>query len=231
MLRLCVVSPGRICSLRVGLIIAQFSNKNFPFPSFLESNECFFTFLHLWLTKAAEKGFALDYYEGTMADQYNLQSKVGTGGIRRKPVFLVPENSPASNLLQQTSPLLKQDSPVLEQDAHLPKSWPTEPEVVKSSVISIILDILVEIILLALSLAFFAFGLTVRYYDQASIALHQGMVNKLLEATRYVSKSLDSFEPWYVGANTISGTKCISNSFCECTWSSCTSHPQRQQAI
>ncbi|TVY45618.1 hypothetical protein LSUB1_G000132 [Lachnellula subtilissima] len=121
-----------------------------------------------------------------MADQYNIQNKVGKGGFRRKPVALMPEDPPTSTALEQSSPFLKQVSPVVvEQDADFPKSWPTRPELVKSSIISIITDIFIDTILLGLSLAFFTFGLVVRHYDQAPVAVHKGTVKTLLEATKY----------------------------------------------
>jgi len=128
--------------------------------------------------------------DSTMANLYNIQNKVGKGGIRRKSVALMPEDPPTSTALEQSSPFLKQVSPVvLELDADFPKSWPTRPELVKSSTISIITDIFIDTILLGLSLAFFTFGLVVRHYDQAPVALHEGTVKSLLEATKYVGNT------------------------------------------
>ena len=131
----------------------------------------------------------MDYYSGVTADQHDLQNKFGTAGIRRKPVALMSDGPPASTLLEQTSPFLKQVSPVSGQDAHLLKDWPTEPDVVKSSIISIVTDVFVDIVLLGLSLTFFTFGLMVRHYDQAPVALHESTINTLLEATKYVGKT------------------------------------------
>lgn len=122
-----------------------------------------------------------------MADQYGMQNRVGRGGIRRKPVALISDDPPTSTVLEQSSPFLKQVSPVvLEQDADIPKGWPTEPQVVKSSITSIVTDVLLDTVLFGLSLAFFTFGLVVRRYDQAPVALHEGTVKTLLEATKYV---------------------------------------------
>ena len=89
---------------------------------------------------------------------------------------------PLINRKSPSAPLLDDQA----QTAHLPQNWPTLAKPIKRSIGSIVSDLTADIILLALSLAFFAFGLIVKHYDQAPIALHQRATDTLLSATKYV---------------------------------------------
>ncbi|KIW29290.1 uncharacterized protein PV07_05115 [Cladophialophora immunda] len=76
-------------------------------------------------------------------------------------------------------------APLLQQTAHVPKGWPTSPKTIKSSIGSVLTDLVVDSLLLAFSVAFLAFGLVVKLYDQAPTALHKHTANTLLSATKY----------------------------------------------
>lgn len=81
------------------------------------------------------------------------------------------------------------DAPLLDdRTAHLPQDWPTGAKPIKRSIGSVLSGFAVDIVLLALSLAFFAFGLIVKHYDQAPTALHQHATDTLLSATKYVCR-------------------------------------------
>ena len=81
------------------------------------------------------------------------------------------------------SPLLNEKSPWVRQ------GWPASPKVVSSSIASVTIEIVVDVILFSFSVAFFAFGITVRYYDQTPTQQHPLMTRALLEAIKYVCLS------------------------------------------
>lgn len=56
-------------------------------------------------------------------------------------------------------------TPLVKQTAHLPPGWPESAKDIKASAVSALSDLLVDIVLFALSLAFI-FGIVVRSYDQ-----------------------------------------------------------------
>ncbi|KAI1411309.1 hypothetical protein F5Y13DRAFT_191584 [Hypoxylon sp. FL1857] len=76
-------------------------------------------------------------------------------------------------------------TPLLSGAAHVPQGWPISPSPIRSSVFSIVADLIVDVILLSLSVAFFAFGLTVRSYDQTPTEANPRTTNTLLQATKY----------------------------------------------
>jgi hypothetical protein len=88
-----------------------------------------------------------------------------------------------SNIDQSSTatPLLDTDKP-----AHVPDAWPTSPRRVKSSLVSVILDIIFDIILFAWSAVFLAFALVVNHYDQAPTVDHPKATRMLENATKYV---------------------------------------------
>ena len=67
---------------------------------------------------------------------------------------------------------------------------PLNPHVVNRSVTSIMLLCCLDVSLLALSLAFFAFGLTIHSHNKTSTASHPRLTNTLLQVSKYVSLPL-----------------------------------------
>ena len=115
-----------------------------------------------------------------MEDQLASQQTLNTSESSLEPA--PPSKSHSKPLLQNA----KTKKAGAEKTELLPHGWPTSPKSVKASVASIVADFAVDIILLALAVAFFAFGLTVRRYDQTPIASHPRLTNALVEATKYV---------------------------------------------
>ncbi|KAI1492894.1 hypothetical protein F5X96DRAFT_624158 [Biscogniauxia mediterranea] len=84
--------------------------------------------------------------------------------------------------VQQTEPYATPS--VAETPPNL-SGWPTSPATVRPSASSIIADVVVDVVLLGFSVAFFAFGLLVRQYDQTPIDAYPQTTNALLQATKY----------------------------------------------
>jgi hypothetical protein len=80
-----------------------------------------------------------------------------------------------------------QADPLLAELVRRPNGWPASPRVVKSTIITIVSDLAVDLTLLSFSLLFLAFALTVRHYDQAPISSNPRAFDLLSQATRYVS--------------------------------------------
>ena len=95
-----------------------------------------------------------------------------------------PEELPPEPLAHCESPA--PSKPLLEQSTELPKGWPESPRAVESSWPSILSDLAVDVVLLALSLGFLAFGLAVRFFDQVPTKHHPRTADALVEATKYV---------------------------------------------
>ncbi|KAI1343196.1 hypothetical protein F5Y15DRAFT_427633 [Xylariaceae sp. FL0016] len=67
----------------------------------------------------------------------------------------------------------------------VPQQWPTSPRPIAPSWKTITADLTLDIILLGLSIAFLAFGLIVRRYDQAPTAAYPKVTSALVQATIY----------------------------------------------
>jgi hypothetical protein len=78
------------------------------------------------------------------------------------------------------------DSEVLEGSVHQFRGWPTRPNPVKHSISSILTDLSVDGFLLAISVAFLGFAITVHQYDQAPVAKYPHTTEALLSASKYV---------------------------------------------
>jgi hypothetical protein len=79
-----------------------------------------------------------------------------------------------------------------EQTLLTPRGWPTTPQALDHSSVSIVLDVVVDVILLTLSIIFLAFSLTIRSYDHAPTEQNPRMTSVLLGLAKYVSRSIDS---------------------------------------
>jgi len=96
-----------------------------------------------------------------------------TGGIRRKPV-------PSRKLT--TAPFLDKAETV----ECFPKGWPISPRVLKVSIYTILWSLLVDFVLLACSVAFFAFACIVKSYDGLPTQDSPHAKERLLSASKYV---------------------------------------------
>ena len=94
--------------------------------------------------------------------------------IHRKPV---PSQEATA------APLLHKDDNV----QHVPQGWPTSSSAVKVSTYNTVWSILVDLLLLALSISFFAFALVVNAYDGSPTQDSLRAKNRLLSASKYVS--------------------------------------------
>jgi hypothetical protein len=73
-----------------------------------------------------------------------------------------------------------------QADSALATGLAKSPKAIKTSTVSTLSDLLVDIVLLALSLAFLTFGIAVRSYDQVSLLQHPHVADALLRASKYV---------------------------------------------
>ena len=90
-------------------------------------------------------------------------------------------------------PLIKQHhqmnqfaAPPIRPVNDAPKGWPASPGSVKRQTIFILLDVMVTMVLLAFAVAFLAFGLIVRKYDQVPTEQHPKITKSLLATSKYV---------------------------------------------
>ncbi|KAI5924001.1 hypothetical protein F4810DRAFT_157844 [Camillea tinctor] len=81
------------------------------------------------------------------------------------------------------------DAPLLAETTttttSIPRDWPTSPATVRPSTINVVADIIVDVVLLGFSVAFFAFGLLVRRYDQTPTDANPQTTDALLQAAKY----------------------------------------------
>ena len=96
--------------------------------------------------------------------------------------------------LDKTVPSIALDSefpnaPLLEKHPEMSQGWPTSPQPVKGSFLMTIRNILVDILLLALSLAFLAFALFVVWYNDKPTSHHPQAAERIQQASIWVRKS------------------------------------------
>jgi hypothetical protein len=82
---------------------------------------------------------------------------------------------------------------VPKEREEVPGILPESPKPVRRSAISVVSDLCLDVFFLMLSLVFFAFGLTIRSYDQASTITHPRLTKTLSQATTYVFATYHSF--------------------------------------
>jgi hypothetical protein len=106
-----------------------------------------------------------------------------TKAIQRKQVAAAADTNPKPmhNQVPAVVPLLKVD-----QAAYVPRSWPTSPKPVKSSLFAIVLTATFDFALLACAVVFLSFAITVYRYDQAPIADNPIATRRLQSASTYV---------------------------------------------
>jgi len=71
-----------------------------------------------------------------------------------------------------------------------PRGWPASPQRVKISTTTTIWNILVDLSLLILSVAFLAFALFVSFYDQKPTKSHEQAAERFIQASKWVSASV-----------------------------------------
>jgi len=81
---------------------------------------------------------------------------------------------------------LHSDSP-RDESKLLPKNWPSAPQQLRTKPSEVIVEIVLDIVFIALSISFLLFGLIVKHYDQAHVEDHPRLTQNLVEATRYVN--------------------------------------------
>jgi len=119
--------------------------------------------------------------------------------------------------LDETVPSTALDSefpnaPLLEKHPEISRGWPTSPQPVKVSFLMTIRNILVDMFLLALSLAFLAFALFVVWYNGKPTSHHPQAAERIQQASIWVRKSSDrplSIRSLISGPYTLSFTLCL----------------------
>jgi len=99
-------------------------------------------------------------------------------------------NSSTDVELQDIGASVSMAKPLLDNSPPHIHGWPTLPSSVKSSILSTITDMGVDVVLLLLASSFLAFALTVHHHDQASVKDHPETTRTLLDATRYVRATM-----------------------------------------
>lgn len=133
--------------------------------------------------------------------------------VHRKPVL--PPRHPMPIASHKTSTQALFDKP-----ANSPEGWPSGPQAIKHSLFSVVSDLAIDGSLLALSLAFLTFGITVHFYDQASTELHPYATSILVEAATYVRELARSNTKLLQLTGRV-GTYRFSDPLRMCSWSSC----------
>jgi len=77
---------------------------------------------------------------------------------------------------------------LLEKQLESPPGWPRLPQPVNISIPTVIWRLIVDIALLALSMAFLAFAIFVISYDQKPTASHRQAAERFEQASKWVSK-------------------------------------------
>lgn len=92
--------------------------------------------------------------------------------------------------LQDVGASVAMAKPLLEHSSARPKGWPTLPNNVKYSVLSVVTDVGLTLLFCYWLPQFLAFALTVQHYDQAPVWKHRETTRMLQDATRYVRASI-----------------------------------------
>jgi hypothetical protein len=103
-----------------------------------------------------------------------------------------------------------------EKPFKLPNGWPTTPRAVRTSLLTIVTNAVVDVLLFTLSVAFLAFALTVNRFDQAPTEEHPRATEMLLEAIKYVWQSyiVKTTSTYFLTLHT--GTYHFSDPLCIC---------------
>ena len=80
------------------------------------------------------------------------------------------------------------DPPYAEQPASQAQKWPTQPKAVKTSIGSITVDLIIDLLLFAASAAFLGFAIAVHHYDDAQVDRYPRTTQTLLSASKYVRR-------------------------------------------
>lgn len=104
------------------------------------------------------------------------------GGAENRP----PSSSTGQLLISETETLDEGTTEDNNQNQKAPHNWPASPMEVQRPWHWIALDIITDVVLLALSVAFLALGLTVRGYDKAPTETHPHVTDMLSTAITYV---------------------------------------------
>jgi hypothetical protein len=78
-------------------------------------------------------------------------------------------------------------APLREKGLELPRGWPTSPQPVKMPIGSMFWYVIVDMALLAVSIAFLAFAWCVVLYDQKPTSFHRQAAERLEQASKWVS--------------------------------------------
>jgi hypothetical protein len=79
------------------------------------------------------------------------------------------------------------NSPRQEKDLESPRGWPTSPQPLRISFGSIIWSVIIDVVLLAIAVAFLVFAWSVVLYDQKPTRFHPQAAKRFEQASKWVT--------------------------------------------